>query len=74
MSTMVCLFIFPDYYFGSSLYARKEIEGSEEGHRKVVAQEIHDMATLKSVYKDGRDKNATLRVLYAHTLARLLLP
>ncbi|CUS11241.1 unnamed protein product [Tuber aestivum] len=45
-------------------YVRKEVEGSHEGHRRVVAQEIHDIATLKSVYKDGRDTNSALRVFH----------
>ena len=43
---------------------KKEVERPEEGHRKVVAQEINDITTLKSVYKEGRDANTTLRVLY----------
>ncbi|KAG0643438.1 hypothetical protein HOY80DRAFT_1007433 [Tuber brumale] len=45
-------------------YVRKEFEGSHGGRRRVVAQEVHDLATLKSVYRDGRDTSTTLRVFH----------
>ncbi|RPA89268.1 hypothetical protein L873DRAFT_1722655 [Choiromyces venosus 120613-1] len=45
-------------------YVHIEAEGSHERPRKVVAQEMHNVATLKLVYKDGRDTNSTLRVFH----------
>ncbi|CAZ79658.1 unnamed protein product [Tuber melanosporum] len=56
-------------------YVRRGVGGSHEGRRRVVALEIHDLATLKSVYEDGRDTNSTLRVFHVQncTWARRFL-
>jgi hypothetical protein len=52
----------------TSLLRLTGIDVSDEGTRRVVAREIHELRVLRDVYRDGRGTDSILRVLYVYLI------